>query len=210
MTARGQIDYFSDVTVRQTYQTNVYEASNSSRSLGGNVTGSWGAYTFSGTGDVSETFFGDTQSTLYGASPRVSFNQAERPLLGSPVYFAFTSEYANLLRRSRFDSQEIESGLNRVDVNPLIRVPFTRWPFLTLNSSVGWRQTFWTERLDDTRLQVGQGISRSFLDMQTQITGPLFVKVWDTPNSGYSERMKHVIEPWLNLQRITAIHREVV
>jgi hypothetical protein len=41
--------------------------------------------------------------------------------------------------------------------------------------------------------------------MQTQITGPVFVKVWDTPNSGYSERMKHVIEPWVNLKRIKAI-----
>ena len=204
--ARGQVDFFSDVTVRQTYQTNIYDASNSSRSFGGNVTGSWGAYTLSGTGDVSETFFGDTEATLYGASPRMSFDQAERPLLGSPVYFAFTSEYANLLRRSRFDDREVESGLTRLDLNPLVRVPFTRWPFLTLNSSLSWRQTYWTESLDEmTGRQLDNGISRSFVDMQTQITGPVFVKVWDTPNSGYSERMKHVIEPWLNLKRITAV-----
>ena len=204
--ARGQIDYFSDVTVRQTYQTNIFDASNSSRSFGGNVTGSWGAYTLSGTEDVSETFFGDTEATLYGASPRMSFDQAERPLLGSPVYFAFTSEYANLLRRSRFDDREVDSGLTRLDLNPLVRVPFTRWPFLTLNSSLSWRQTYWTESIDEmTGRQLDNGISRSFVDMQTQITGPVFVKVWDTPNSGYSERMKHVIEPWLNLKRITAV-----
>ena len=204
--ASGQIDFFSDVTVRQTYQTNIYDASNSSRTLGGNLTGSWGAYTVSGTGDVSETFFGATEASLYGTGPRVSFDQAERPLFGSPVYVAFTSEYANLLRRSRFDNQEIDSGLNRVDVNPLIRVPITRWPYLTLNSAVSWRQTYWTESIDElTGLQLQNGISRSFVDMQTQITGPVFMKVWDTPGSGYSERMKHVIEPWINLQRITAI-----
>ena len=203
--ARGQVDFFSDVAVKQAYQTNIYDASNSSRTIGGNVTGSWGAYTLSGTGDVAETFFGDTEASLYGASPRVSFDQAERPLLGSPVYFGFSSEYANLLRRSRFDDQELESGLQRLDVNPLVRVPFTRWPFLTLNSSVGWRQTYWTERIDEVAGQVANGVSRSFLDMQTQITGPVFLKVWETPNSGYSERMKHVIEPWINLKRITAI-----
>lgn len=203
--ARGQIDFFSDVTVKQAYQTNIYDASNSSRTIGGNVTGSWGAYTLSGTGDVAETFFGDTEASLYGASPRVSFDQAERPLLGSPVYFGFSSEYANLLRRSRFDDQELEAGLQRLDVNPLVRVPFTRWPFLTLNSSVGWRQTYWTERIDEVAGQVANGVSRSFLDMQTQITGPVFLKVWETPNSGYAERMKHVIEPWINLKRITAI-----
>ena len=203
--ARGQIDFFSDVTVKQAYQTNIYDASNSSRTIGGNVTGSWGAYTLSGTGDVAETFFGDTEASLYGASPRVSFDQAERPLLGSPVYFGFSSEYANLLRRSRFDDQELEAGLQRLDVNPLVRVPFTRWPFLTLNSSVGWRQTYWTERIDEVAGQVANGVSRSFLEMQTQITGPVFLKVWETPNSGYAERMKHVIEPWVNLKRITAI-----
>ena len=204
--ARGQIDYFSDITVQQTYQTNIYEASRRSRSFGANVTGSWDAYTLSGTADVGETFFGDAQATLHGSGPRVSFEQSERPLLGSPVYLAFTSEYANLLRRSRFGEREIESGLNRIDVNPLIRVPFTRWPFLTLNSSVAWRRTYWTESLDEmTERQVENGISRSFVDMQTQITGPVLVKVWDTPNSGYSERMKHVIEPWVNVQRTTAI-----
>ena len=203
--ARGEVDYFSDIAVRQTYQTNIYDASNSSRSFGGNVAGSWGAYSLSGTGDVKETFFGN-QATLHGTGPRVSFDQAERQLLGSPVYFAFASEYANLLRRSRFDGREVESGLSRIDVNPLVRVPFTRWPFLTLNSSIGWRQTYWTESIDEmTQRQLDNGISRSFVDMETQIIGPVLVKVWDTPNSGYSERMKHVIEPWLNIQRITAI-----
>jgi hypothetical protein len=204
--ARGQIDYFSDVTVHQTYQTDIYQASNSSRTLGGNLTGSWGAYTLSGTADFNETFFGADDSSQYGAGPRVGFDQSERALGSSPVYFAFSSEYANLLRTTRFGSQEIDSGLNRFDVNPTVRVPLTRWPFLTLNSSVGWQQTYWTESIDEmTQEQVENSISRSFLDMQTQVTGPVFVKVWDTPNSGYSERMKHVIEPWFNLRRVTAI-----
>ena len=202
--ARGQINYFSDITVQQTFHTDTFNATNRSRSFGGNVTGSWGAYTLSSTGDVSETFFGDTNASLYGSAPSVSVDQAERSLLGSPVYFAFTSGYANLLRRSKFGSQAVDSGLNRFDVNPLIRVPFTRWPFLTLNTSIGWRQTYWTESLEETT-QVANGISRSFVDMQSLITGPVFIKVWDTPNSGYSERMKHVIEPWIKLQRITAI-----
>lgn len=205
ITARGQIDYFSDVTVQQTYQTNVFEASNSSRSFGGNVTGSFGAYTLSGTGDVAETFFGAEDASLYGSGPRISFNQSERSLLGSPVYFGFQTEYANLLRRSRYGEEEVNSGLNRIDVSPLVRVPFTKWPFLTVNSSLAWRQTYWNESIDEFGAQVDTGIGRSFLDMQALITGPVFVKVWDTPGSSYSERMKHVIEPQLSVQRVTAI-----
>jgi lipopolysaccharide assembly outer membrane protein LptD (OstA) len=43
------------------------------------------------------------------------------------------------------------------------------------------------------------------VDLQSRITGPTFVKVWDTPDSTYSERMKHVVEPHLTLQRTSKI-----
>ena len=204
--ARGQIDYFSDIAVQQTYNMDIFRATNSSRSYGGNVTGSWNAYTLSGTTNISETFFGPTNSSLYGSSPRVSFDQSEQQLLGTPIYWGFTSEYANLLQTSTFDSSEVKSGLTRFDVNPSVRVPFTRWPFLTFNSAVNFRHTRWTESLDPmTFEQIDDPISRSFLDLSTEMTGPVFVKVWDTPNSSYSERMKHVIEPWVSLRQATAI-----
>ena len=204
--AAGQIDYFSDVSVQQTFSTDIYRATNSSRSYGGNVTGSWDAYTVSGTMQVNETFFGSTDSSRYGATPRLLFSQSEQQLLGSPIYFGFDSEYANLLGVSNFNLARVEEGVTRYDLNPLIRVPFTRWPFLTLNSSIGFRHTHWSESLDPLTLeQIEHPITRSLLDMQTEVTGPVFVKVWDTPNTTYSERMKHVIEPWVSLRRTTAV-----
>ncbi|MBM63950.1 MAG: hypothetical protein CL484_13470 [Acidobacteria bacterium] len=204
--ARGNIDYFSDIAVQQTYNMDVFRATNSSRTFGGNVTGSWNAYTMSATTNISETFFGTQNSSLYGSSPRVSFNQSEQLLPGTPFYWGFTSEYANLLQSSTFDSRTVNSGLNRFDVNPSMRLPFTRWPFLTFNSAVSFRHTGWTESLDrKTFDQIDSPISRSFFDLSTEVTGPVFVKVWDTPDSSYSERMKHIIEPWASLRRATAI-----
>ncbi|MCY4076891.1 MAG: hypothetical protein OXH04_15835, partial [Acidobacteria bacterium] len=35
--ARGQVDYFSDVTVQQTYHANIYQAANTQRAISGNV-----------------------------------------------------------------------------------------------------------------------------------------------------------------------------
>ena len=35
--------------------------------------------------------------------------------------------------------------------------------------------------------------------------GPVFKRVWNTPDNGYAERFKHTIEPFLNVQRTTAI-----
>ena len=209
ITARGAVNFFSDVTVQQTYHNNIFEASSRERSVNGNVSGSWGGYQLSGTFDANETFFGDRSATLWGGGPRVSFGQGQRQIPGTPFYFSFDTEYVRLLRRTTFDpggdAERIDSGLNRTDISPVIQIPFTRWPFLTVNSSVAFRSTYWTESLDADGLQVPQGITRNFADLQSQITGPSFVKIWETPNSGYSERMKHVIEPFVNLRRVSSI-----
>ena len=212
--ARGQINYFSDVTVQQQYQSNIYDASNSGRNMSGNVTGSWGLYQVSGTYDLNETFFGDSESTLHGAGPRIKFDQSQSELPFTPFYFSFESEFAHLLQRSTDRrgggnlAETIDAGLDRFEVAPVVQIPFTRWPFLIIDSSVAWRGTYWTESLgigEDLGMQVNDGISRGYFELQSEITGPSLVKVWDTPNSTFSERMKHVIEPWVALQRVTAV-----
>ena len=210
LTARGQVNFFSDITVQQTYNNNIFEASSRERNLSGNVAGSWGLYQLSGTFDVNETFFGDRESTLWGGGPRVTFGQGQRRLPGTPFYFSFGSEYVRLLRTSVLDlgpdEVRLDSGLHRFDVTPVLQIPFSRWPFFTVNSSVSWRGTHWSESVDPTSmLQVPTSVSRTYVDLQSQITGPSFVKVWDTPDSGYAERMKHVIEPWVSLRRVSAI-----
>src|SRR5699024_6300678 len=89
--------------------------------------------------------------------------------------------------------------------NPVVRIPFTRWQFLTVNSSVSWRGTYWTESLDSAGVQVPQGVGRRFFDLRARVTGPVFNKIFNTPGSSYAEKFKHVIEPTLDLQRVTAI-----
>ena len=210
LTARGQVNFFSDITVQQTYSNNIFEASSRERNMSGNVAGSWGLYQLSGTFDVNETFFGDQESTLWGGGPRVTFGQGQRGLPGTPLYFSFDSEYVRLLRTSVRDfgpdEVRLDSGLHRFDVTPVLQIPFSRWPFFTVNSSVSWRGTYWSESVDPTTmLQVPTSVSRTYVDLRSQITGPSFVKVWDTPNSGYAERLKHVIEPYVSLRRVSAI-----
>ena len=178
LTARGQVNFFSDITVQQTYSNNILEASSRERNLSGNVAGSWGLYQLSGTFDVNETFFGDQESTLWGGGPRVTFGQGQRSLPGTPFYFSFGSEYVRLLRTSvldlRPDEVRLDSGLHRFDVTPVLQIPFTRWPFLTVNSSVSWRGTYWSESVDPNAMQVPTGVSRTYLDLRSQITGAQF------------------------------------
>lgn len=203
--ARAGADFFSDVTVQQTFHTNILEASQRSRRFFGNVSGSWGSYSLSGTLDWSETFFGKDSSTLNGSAPRVTLTRAEQPL-ASWLYVSLESEYVSLLREGRSSERVRNFNLSRFNVTPTARVPFTRWPFLTINSSVAWHGTYWSERFDpDTDLQIESGISRRYFDLESRVTGPVLTKIWDTPSSGYAERFKHIIEPTVTFQRTTAI-----
>lgn len=205
--ARGQVDYFTDIDVRQTYHTNVFDASNSRRSLSGNLSGPLGDYELSGTFDYGETFFG-TDAALNGAGPRLTFGRGKTELFGAPLYFAFDAEYARLLRRSRQvqggEAEVIDSGLDRFDLYPVLQFPFNRWPFLKIDTTAAWRATFWGESLVDGQ-QVDTGVQRQFYEVSTRVTGPSFIKIWDTPNSGYSERMKHIYEPWVSISRVSPI-----
>jgi LPS-assembly protein len=201
---RARVDYFSDITVQQTYNTNVYDASRRQRSYSGSVSGTYGAYSVSGSADRSEYFFSTTSSTVSGTLPRLTVSRGEQPIKGLPVYFGASGEYAGLLRKTNAGGTVTDTGLKRIDVSPAIRVPFRKFPFFTVNSSLGLRYTRWAESLDATTLQqVPASLDRTYVDMQVRVVGPVFNRIFNTPGSGYAEKLKHTIEPWVNIQRVT-------
>lgn len=204
--ARGNVDYFSDVTVQQTYNGNILDASRRNRTYGGNLTGSWGANSLSATVNINEVLYGESDSVKNGGLPRVAFNRAMRRMGRSPLYWGFGSEFATLVRSTIQSGKTTQDqGLSRVDLSPSLRVPFTRWPFLTMNSSVAWRNTLYTERYDPRGVQIEDTLLRQYFDMRADITGPVLTRIWDTPTNGYAEKFKHIIEPNFNVQRISTI-----
>ena len=163
--ARANADYVSDLAPDQLYQQDVYRATRSTRSFGGNVTGNWTQFVLSGTLDRTDVFYPDGTYTTYGGLPRVNFNRPERRIGRSPFYFGAGGESATLLRSTVRDEITIQNqGLTRLDFTPTLRIPFTRWPFLSINSSIGWRATYWTESLVNG-VQVDESIGRQFFDL---------------------------------------------
>lgn len=207
--ARANANYFSSISAQQRYQQDVYRATNRTRNFGGNITGNWSEYVLSATLDRHDIFYPDGTITTTGGLPRVTVSRTERPIGRSPLYFGLSGEYATFLREtSREDAPQplLDQGLTRMEVNPTLRIPFTRWPFFTVNSSVSWRGTWWSESLDETsRLQVEEGLGRHYLDLTARLTGPVFNRIFNTPGGGYAEKYKHVVEPTLVVQRVTAI-----
>src|SRR4030095_11908834 len=96
----------------------------------------------------------------------------------------------------------------RFDFFPQVRYPFKKWAWLTANSTASFRDTFYT-RILSPKDPVGgepakildEGFNRTYFTFQTQVTGPVFNRIWDTPNNGYAEKFKHSIEPFVIVQK---------
>jgi len=52
---------------------------------------------------------------------------------------------------------------------------------------------------------VDEPIGRQYLALRSDIIGPVFTKIWDTPTSTVADRMKHVVEPTFSFDYVTDI-----
>ena len=202
--ARAHVDYFSDVTAQQQYQMDLYNASLRTRSYQGNVSGSLGrGNTISTSYGVNEIFYNDTGSQTIGGTPRIQFTRALTKVGPLPVYFTAGGEYVNLVRVDKQDARENDQSLVRWDASPALSLPLTKWPWMSLRSSIAWHNTYWTESIDPRLGQVEEPVFRQYFDMRASFTGPILTRVWNTPENGYAERFKHVFEPEFIIQRTT-------
>jgi hypothetical protein len=108
------------------------------------------------------------------------------------------------VRLGNTTDRNTDTGITRFDFFPKLRFPLTKLPYLTFNSSMGFRETYWNESLVDN-VQTPESIQRRYFQVGTTITGPIFTRVFNTPRRTYAQKFKHVIEPSVTLLRTTAI-----
>lgn len=215
--AQARANYFSSIQVQQTYSANINQTSQRTTVLGGSMTGALAGYRITGTYDRQEYFTGTTISTVRGSAPRLNVARPDRLIANSPLYFGVGSEYVHLVVQNKNTDAVpplTSANIDRVDIQPVIRFPFTRLPFLSLNTSLMWRNTFWSSSLAPDPLNPGPdplnpttfvpstaAISRQFLEITANANGPTFVKIWDASN----KRFKHSVEPFVQVTQRTAI-----
>jgi hypothetical protein len=143
---------------------------------------------------------------VYGSTPRVSAAIAPHRLFGQSLYASMNGEFANLPYSSNLDGVPVlDRGMTRFELAPLVRAPVSRWTFLTLNTSAGYRLTQFSESLNARGVQVPVPLTRSYWDLRADAIGPVFTKIWDAAPTSATERYKHVIEPTFSFQQITPI-----
>ena len=113
------------------------------------MTGNWGSYVMSATAERNDIFYPGEDYQTTGSLPRVLISRGERRIGKSPLYFGVNGEYASILRSVTPETgAKTDQSLTRLDLAPALRIPFTKWSFLTANSSLAWRGTYWTESIE--------------------------------------------------------------
>jgi LPS-assembly protein len=202
-----RVDYSSSLITQQLYQQNLYQASNATRTVEAGLSGTWGGLSTSALYQRIETFTGADTSQLYGGSPRITAAVAPKRLFGLPVYGSVTGDVAYLpFRQITNGIVTSDKSLARADVLPTLRVALSRLSFLTLNTSASYRTTYYTRSADLSGQITDEALTRSYLSLRADVVGPVLAKIWDTPGSGFSERMKHLIEPTFSFEYVPAIN----
>ena len=198
--ARARVDYFSDLTTQQLYHQDIYQATRSTRVIDGSLSGTFGRTSMSAQYQRNEYLTGTNTSSVYGSTPRLAANVAPQMLFGTPIYASANTEYAFIPNRQLGDvggHREVlnDSSLGKWDLAPSLRVPLSRLTYLSANTSASYRSTFYSRSLDADKNLTSTNLLRQFLNVRTEVIGPVLTKIWDTPESERTERMKHVIEP---------------
>ena len=208
LAARGRIDYVTDLTVRQTYDHNFYNASNSTRSYEGGVSGSWRNLSVNGRYAQNETFTNSNYSTVTGQTPGFTAALSGVKLGPLPIFGTVNAEGGHSVFITRFQDAgrdvEDDRSLIKTDVTPSIRAPLSTLPYLQVNATATYRTTYYSESLAEDKTQIEVPITRNYGDMRVDVIGPVISRVFN-PNNAVADRMKHVIEPTFSVQRRTEI-----
>jgi LPS-assembly protein len=194
--ARARLDYFTDLVTQQLYNQNLYAATRNRRLIEGGLTAGFGPLMTSMLYQRSELFTSEKTSQIYGSAPRVSASLAPQRLFNAPIYASANAEYAVLPNRSISDGVVVaDNGYSRIDFAPTVRVPMSRLTFLSVNTSAAYRTTHYSHSANLTgNGTVDQPYLRQYTTLRSEVIGPVFNRIWDL-QSGFAERLKHVIEP---------------
>jgi LPS-assembly protein len=197
-------DYFTSVSALQRHQ-NTGDYSQRTRSWNANLSGNINRVRVSSTADVRDFFYGTSAGQRSGRLPSVSLTLNDSTIGQSRIYYGASGEVGYLLRQDTVGDPTTDRSLWRMHAAPTIRAPLSRLPYLSATGSATWQFTRWLESKDPVSgRQVPVALTRQLLDMRASVTGPVLSRVFQTPNNGYAERFKHLIEPSFTIQRTTA------
>jgi LPS-assembly protein len=198
----GSANYITDVSSQQSYQ-NLNAYSQRESGFRAQVSGNIGRrLRLAATADQRDFFYGTQKGQRTGRAPSISLALSDTPIGRSRIYYGASGEAAYLVRQNDLSNADTNTSLWRFDGGPSIRAPLSSLPFLTATGTASWRITRWMETVDPaTGLNVPVSMTRQLFDVRAQVVGPVLARVFQTPDNGYANGFKHLIEPSFSIQR---------
>jgi LPS-assembly protein len=188
--------YFTDVSTLQLYQQDAYEASQRTRYFSGSVIGGIGRYRLSALVEKRDFYTDTTTAQRTGRTPQITLNVGDKPFGRTRIYFGANAQLSGIQNQLNASDPTTNKGLWRIDAAPTVRAPLGNLSFLPADVFGSVRLTHWTDSLDPvTGTREPVSITRPLVEVRANVTGPVVSRVFQTPDNGYAERFKHVIEP---------------
>ncbi len=205
--AGASVDYLSDLGFRQDFERDFRVTSSRSIRSWGFLNWSRSYYSFSLQASELQTHFIGGDYVTMRNLPSMTFSGRSQRLGGSPFYFSFETSFTKPTRMYKYkDGSEKETSFSRIDLYPQISAPFTGLKWLTITPSFGLRETVYDKQVDPDSQQVLDGtLHRRYYQFAVSIIGPVFTKIFDTPDNSYSPKFKHIIEPRISYHYVSEV-----
>ncbi|HUE86788.1 MAG TPA: putative LPS assembly protein LptD [Vicinamibacterales bacterium] len=207
LTMRGAVDYFSNLTTKQLYNNNVFDSTGGRRSVNLGVTRSWSRLSVNGIYSRSEAFYSSTFSSIYGSAPGLTSSISSQQIGRLPVFVGGNADFNRTISITRAYSGDQtvdnDASLDSLDGRATVRSPFVTLPYFTSTASLTYRWTRYSHSVVDG-VHTPEPIARRYAEMGVEAFGPTVTRVF-SPNNAIADRLKHVIEPYVGMQRTTSI-----
>ncbi len=183
-------DWFSSFDFRQDFGNNFFQRSQRQRQARTYISGRLGIFQLFGQVDIQDTRFANGKTILTGRLPQLQatiYNQHFGPLS-----FSMNSSYAFLRRAA--SGQTI--SFHRADFRPRISLPLST-PWLSITPSITFQGTFYSQSIDaNTGDLLNRDLFRRFFEATVDMRGPTFYHIFNLGEHAFTDRIKHVIEPF--------------
>jgi lipopolysaccharide assembly outer membrane protein LptD (OstA) len=196
--AVANIDYQTSVDFLREFDNDFKRASISNYRSEAYLSRAWSSFNFSLRASRYETYFqnmGNSIITYY--LPQATLNSFKIKLF-SPLYFSFSSSFTSWKYGWQTDYDlGTERYYNSAAFSPVLNLPFSAIPWLTVNSSFGSNFVYYAQSYaPHTRTIVNDPLFRLNYDLRVEWTGPVFYKIYQSAQS--ATKVKHLIEPFIN------------
>ena len=192
------IDYQSSYDFLREFDNNFQRAVVSNRRSQVYLSKAWSYFNFNMRASRFETYFAQIKNSfIINYLPQISLNSFKIKLF-SPLYFSFSSSF-NRWQSGWETAYKAgrETHSQSLSFNPVLSLPFTKIPWLTVNSSLATNLNYYFQTYDPKfpgrRIIVNEPLFSRNYSLSIELIGPVSYRIY-YGKEGIA-KLKHIIEP---------------